>query len=425
MIGVVADDITGASDIGVLFTKRGYRVVLLSNLEDARSLQWGGEQPDVLVVDTDSRLTDRDEVYRRTRRAARLLKEQGCEQFFGKVCSVFRGNVGAVFDGLLDELAEEFAIVVLGFPKNGRTTVDGVHYVHGEKLEQSAFRNDPVHPMTDSHLPSILQRQTDRKVGAVDYRWVRKGAKDLRSHILHERTQFNYVIVDVAEQDDLKVIAEAGSDFPVICGSSAIAEEYVPLLGRSRRVVPRLRQGQGVLGVAGSLTPQTRSQIAFLQHHGEHVVEFDTALMMESKVDYERHRAELIRHCCELLREDRLVTVFASNTSRAVADTLMGGRRQGSSDLEIFRRVSSQLAGVAAAIVKESGVRRLLVAGGDTSAQVCRRIGISQLEIIREIEPGVPLMVSMAGIVAGVVLKSGSFGSEDFFCAAAAALRAL
>lgn len=425
MIGVVADDITGASDIGVLFTKQGYRVVMLSNLRKSMPVDWGGDRPDVIIVDTDSRLMERGDVYRVTRSAAQWLKEQGCEQFFGKVCSVFRGHVGAVFDALLDELAEEFAVVVLGFPKNGRTTVDGVHYVHGEKLEQSGFRNDPVHPMTQSHLPSLLQQQTDRKVGAIDYRCVHKGAKALRDRIVRERRRFNYVIVDVAAQEDLKVIAEVVSNLPVICGSSAIAEEYPPL-GRSRKADPsRLSQGRGVLGVAGSLTPQTKSQIAFLKNLGEHTLELDTALMVVSPPDYERHKAELVRHCCELLEDDRLVMVFASNTRHALTATLTAARQKGISDLEIFRTVSSELASLGTAIIKQSGVRRLLVAGGDTSAQVCRGLGISQLEIIREIEPGVPLMLSTGGLMAGMVLKSGSFGSEDFFCTAAAALRAL
>src|SRR5699024_7786562 len=113
------------------------------------------------------RLDDGKTAYHKVFHATKDIQTAGALQFFNKTCSVFRGNIGAEFDAMLDALDEEFAVVVLGFPGNGRQTIDGIHYVHGEKLEESQFKSDPVHPMKESNLVDILQSQTKRKVGSI------------------------------------------------------------------------------------------------------------------------------------------------------------------------------------------------------------------------------------------------------------------
>jgi uncharacterized protein YgbK (DUF1537 family) len=128
------------------------------------------------------------------------LRDAGCRQFHNKTCSVFRGNIGAEFDAMLDALGLEFAVVALGFPKNGRQTIDGIHYVHGKRLEESEFRHDPVHPMTRSDLVGILGSQTRRTVGLIDHRVVSQGPDALRRALAGARGQVNYVIVDVVDQ---------------------------------------------------------------------------------------------------------------------------------------------------------------------------------------------------------------------------------
>src|SRR5690606_11025088 len=172
----------------------------------------------------------------------------------------------------LDALGQEFAVVVLGFPKNGRQTIDGIHYVRGVKLEESEFRNDPAHPMRRSNLVEILQSQTRRTVGLIDHRVVAQGEDALREAIEAARERWNYVIVDVVDQDALKTIAWAVRDCPVLCGSSAIAEELPAAWGvqPAERVetLPRPVEGLGVLCAAGSLMPQTAAQIEHLRARG-------------------------------------------------------------------------------------------------------------------------------------------------------------
>ena len=186
--------------------------------------------PDVAILNTNSRLDPAGLAYDKVQAATRQLQAAGCRQFFNKTCSVFRGNIGAEFDSMLDALEQEFALVVLGFPRNGRLTIDGVHYVHGVRLEESEFRNDPVHPMTHSNLVDILGSQTRRRVARIGHDVVERGPAALRREIAALRSRCNYLILDVADQAALATIARAAGDYPVLCGSSALAEELPQLV---------------------------------------------------------------------------------------------------------------------------------------------------------------------------------------------------
>src|SRR5688572_16405314 len=233
-MGVVADDVTGSNDIGIMFAKSGYLTHIYSFKEDAFSFlspKDNQNAPDILILDTNSRLDPPEVAYKKVFAATRELQQAGCRQFHNKTCSVFRGNIGAEFDAMLDALGLEFAVVVLGFPKNGRTTVEGLHYVHGKKLEDSEFRRDPIHATLRSDLVGILQSQTKRRVALVTHEVVDRGAEALRSEIQRMHTQCQYLILDVTDQAALTAIARAVCDEPVLCGSSAIAEELPAVWG--------------------------------------------------------------------------------------------------------------------------------------------------------------------------------------------------
>ncbi|MDE6985090.1 MAG: four-carbon acid sugar kinase family protein, partial [Lachnospiraceae bacterium] len=138
---VIADDVTGANDIGIMYAGAGLDTYVYSLGADSAQPY---RQCDVLVVDTDSRFDTHSTAYRKVYEALLKIPREGVRQYVNKQCSVFRGNIGAEFDAMLDALSEEFAVVVLGFPDNGRTTVNGIHYVFGTRLAQSQLSTDPV-----------------------------------------------------------------------------------------------------------------------------------------------------------------------------------------------------------------------------------------------------------------------------------------
>ncbi len=426
--GVVADDITGANDIGSMFAKGRYLVhVYASEGVDRMQSFIADKQPDVSIVDTNSRLDTPAVAYDKVFTATHRLRQTGCRRFFNKTCSVFRGNIGVEFDAMLDALDEEFAVVVLGFPKNGRLTIDGVHYVHGVRLQDSPFRDDPIHPATESNLVDILQAQTRRRVGLLNHQVIAEGADVLRARVAALRSSCNYVILDVPDQASLTTIARAVGDCRVLCGSSALAEELPRVWGAGHE---RANQDElppaditGILCAAGSLTPQTRAQIQYMKGHGFPTVELDTlALFTPGGQAAEIER--IVAFAVQYLATGRDVLVYAAGEPAIVEQTQAEGTRRGLTRAEVGRMVEDTLAKVVARALDASEGRRLVVAGGETSAAISRELGVQGLRIWKEIQPGLPSCVSLTVPPLLMVLKSGSFGSADFLVQALDHLRA-
>lgn len=421
-MGVVADDITGANDIGSMFAKWGYVTHVYPHTGFEAQVQ---DAPDVCILDTNSRLDDAQTAYDKVFRATKALGALGCARFHNKTCSVFRGNIGAEFDAMLDALDEDFAVVVLGFPKNGRTTIDGIHYVRGVRLEESEFRADPVHPMTRSDLVGILQSQTRRRVALLDYRAVQGGS--LRQQIAALRGKTNYLILDVTSQDDLKAIAGAVQDVRVLCGSSALAEEIPAYWGppAADPHPPPLAQrpGLGIVCAAGSLMPQTAAQIRHIQQQGAAALTLDSRCLFDDAARAEESQ-RLAEAAARIMSAARDVVVHTANTPEAVAAARAEGAKHGLSSTAVSRRVSEGLAEVVAQIVQQTGQNRLLIAGGETAAAVCGRLGVAGMRVWKEIQPGLPSCITLTAPARMLVLKSGSFGTADFFEKAIAHLRA-
>lgn len=415
MIGVIADDITGSNDIGSMFSKANYLTYVYGWEAYEGKKDNNRKNPDVLIFDTDSRFDDPQTAYDKVFQATRLVKEMGAEQLINKTCSVFRGNIGAEFDAMLDALGEEFAVVVLAFPKNGRRTINGIHYVHGKKLEESEFRNDPMHPMAESNLVEILQSQTNRKVSLIDLDTIRQGASVLKEKISQLKNDFHYVILDAAEQSDLRIIAEATKESRVLCGSSALAEELAVVLGGKSSPPISLPpyNGEGVFCAAASLMPQTKQQIEYMRRHGAFVLELPTLELF----DEERRKSlssSLVNELSERLKAGKDAVLHSSNDPEAVKATKEKGAASGLKAPEVSRLVSRTIASIVADVLERTGQNRLVTAGGDTSAAVCEKLGISQMRVWQEISPGLPSCLSFSEPPLWLVLKSGSFGGEDF-----------
>lgn len=419
MIGVIADDITGSNDIGVMFAKSNY-IVDIYSYSPSSSPQVKKGNKDVLIFDTDSRLDDEKTAYNKVFQATKDIQTAGAAQFINKTCSVFRGNIGAEFDAMLDALEEEFAVVVLGFPKTGRTTVNSVHYVYGERLQDSQFKDDPIHPMKKSNLVNILQAQTKRKVGAIHYSIIKKGSTAIKQQIqqLKAEKEIQYVILDITDQTDLYEIAKAVDQEKVICGSSALAEEIPQVRTRQRLreaflPLPPKETGKGLLCAAGSLMPQTYQQIHYMRQQGNLIVELDTIDFVTSD-----HKHQLINQMIEQIvsniNDGKNVVLHSSNTAEKVRATKHEAAIRGWDNTKVSKIISEAIATITSEVMKKTGQYRFVIAGGDTSATVCKVLGIQGMRVWQEIQPGLPSCVSHTDPSYFFVLKSGSFGNETF-----------
>ncbi len=418
--GVIADDVTGSNDIGAKLVQGGLGATLYSYPWDAASLCAN----DAIILDTDGRIQGCEEAYRRAYQAAEQLSSMGATQFFAKTCSVFRGNIGAQFDGILDALGEDFAPVVLGFPQNGRTTVEGMHYVYGQRLELSPFKDDPLHPATTSDLGEIIRRQSPRKTHNVTLNDMRRGHSHVAHLIKAARSEGGYLIFDVQQEDDLRFIASMIYSEPVICGASAIAEHvaryFLPSRAHKRPVKSAKPSPFGTLIAAGSLTPQTRMQIDYLHSAGMPVLALNASALFGKEAG--KRQSELVHEACTLLRAGRNVILYTAASPDDLMAVRAAGSEAGLSGAQTSKLVSQELANLCRATYRHLEVVRTVVMGGDTSGSFCTAMGIRGMDIGEEIEPGVPVCYPIDGFPRPIVLKSGSFGGEDFLNKALLAL---
>lgn len=414
MIGVVADDVTGANDIGLMFAKHGYKTEVFSSFNEIDPSQ---VRADVLILDTNSRCDNPALAYDKVLTATKLLTVCNCRTLIKKTCSVFRGNIGSEFDGMLDAAGADFAVVVAAFPKNGRITKNGQHIVHGRPLAESEFRKDPVHPMQTGDLREIIAQQSKRPLHLLDYQTVAQGVAAIKGSINEAKKKGGYLVCDVTNQNDLKLIAEAVAAEPFLFGSSALAEELPPFwpapeVGLSLNDLPR--GGFGSLIVAGSVTPQTKKQVAFAKQAGIPTAELNTRLLFQDATKAAELR-RLVSWAAQRLRTNQPVLIYGAHQSEDIEGTYQAAQREGLNKLEANHAVSETLGEISKAIIEQTTVKRLIVAGGETSADVCRSLGITGNLVLKEIEPGLPSGLSRGRHQLLVVLKSGSFGSPDFF----------
>lgn len=410
-VGIVADDITGANDVGAMLARNGYVCTVMSLAEGPVPEDFEGS--DALVINTGSRLDTPEEAAEKSARAAAFLRGMGCERFSAKTCSVFRGNIGASLDAVQDAVDAACTMVVLGFPANGRTTLHGVHYVNGVPLEKTAFAADPVNPMHQSRLKDILAQQSERESAEFPYEWLELPVEKQQEMLEELKARARYILFDVRDDRDLHLIARLIRGERSIAGASAIFGALPQAWGCATAPVPCPFHPSvpGTLIVSGSLTPQTRAQTAVLRAQGTPCVTLDPVLLLEDGLEalYDRLAGELTAS----LSAGQSVLLCADQDNGRAADA---AARRKMDSRTLGRRITSALSLLAGRACRASGVRRVLVAGGETSDWVSAALGVRSMRIWEELEPGIPLMTGRTrdGEELLLVFKSGSFGSDGF-----------
>lgn len=388
-LALIADDLTGAMDTGLQFSKYGLETLVLMNWDELPDAQ-------VVVVDTDSRDAPASQARQRATLAARLLQGRA---LYKKVDSTMRGNVGYELRAILEVWQPRAIVVAPAFPRAGRTTLWGYQRVNGQPLELTFFAHDPRWPMTESHLPTLLMQQAGCEVGHVGLEDVRRGMDSLMS-ALQARPE-RIIVVDAVEQDHLRTIAQAlvalGERW-LPCGSAGLAEEWAQALGVEREARPPAPPSDGgpVLLVAGS---RNEAMLEQMTHAGQVLglsrVELDARRVYDTDAEVGR----LAQSCMALLSEGRDV-ILTSSFAPLVAGA--GGL------------VARALAEAVVQVVARQRLGGLFLSGGDIAIAVCRALGVRALRIAKEVQPGIPGGQLLGGRCDGlrVVTKAGGFGNR-------------
>jgi uncharacterized protein YgbK (DUF1537 family) len=411
LLGAVADDLTGATDLALMLAREGMRTIQVVGVPD-EGLDIG--DADAIVVALKSRTIPAADAVTQSLAAAEWLIAGGAEQIIFKYCSTFdstpEGNIGPVLDALQARLAAPLTIACPAFPANGRSVYQGHLFVGDMLLSDSPMKDHPLTPMTDSNLVRVLSGQSKSSVGLVPFKTVERGAVAIRAAFdkaMHDGHRA--VIVDALTDDHLRLIGEATADMKLITGGSGIALG----LPENFRMAGKLRAASGTTGfqapagrgvvLAGSCSAATRRQVAAAIASGVPAYKIDPLSIASGKITAQAV-VEWIRSRTEPLP---LVYSSADPSEVSAAQEALGRQAAG--------EIVEELLGLVAVELRAQGFHRFIVAGGETSGAVVNAFGVPALRIGPEIDPGVPWTVSVGSQPVALALKSGNFGADDFF----------
>lgn len=407
LLGCIGDDFTGSSDLANTLAKEGMRTVQYSGVPKgaaAADVQAG-------VIALKSRSIAPQEAVRQSLEALAWLRAQGCAQIFFKYCSTFdstpQGNIGPVADALAEALDAEQVIVCPAFPGAGRSIYQGYLFVKDALLNESGMQNHPLTPMTDANLRRLMAAQSRHSVGLVPAEVVFAGPDAIAARLAAEQAAgHRMIVVDALRDADLRAIGAAAKGLPLITGGSGVALGLPATFGIAPAPVPWRAQAGRAAVLSGSCSTATRGQIA--HHLARH-----PGLKIEAGavIDGSQTPQEVAQW---LARTDGLPLAYSSADPAEVAQiqTRFGAGTAAHALEQFFGQTAVHLV--------QLGVTRILTAGGETSGAVVEALGLETLEIGPEIDPGVPAL--RAGETLVIALKSGNFGSEDYFGKAAAIL---
>eukprot|EP01034_Spumella_vulgaris_P042546 gene42546-52766_t len=374
---------------------------------------------DAVVVALKSRTIAAAEAIAQSLDALKWLQAQGAQQIYFKYCSTFdstpEGNIGPVTEALMDALGTDFTIATPAFPDNGRTVFKGYLFAGNVLLNESGMQNHPLTPMQDANLVRVMQAQTKRKVGLIDYKTVVLGAAAIRERIAALRAEgVGVAVVDATSNDDLHLLGPALKDMPLVTAGSGVAIGLPANFGLEPSLqasqLPAAGGWQAV--VSGSCSLATNAQVAHFKASGRPAMAINPAALMHGQSDAVVQ--QVLAWAAPLL-QDGPVLVYSTAEPEAVkaVQTQLGVAEAGA-------LVEHALAAVARGLA-DLGVKQLVVAGGETSGACVQALGVAQLQIGPQIDPGVPWCHAPSGV--HITLKSGNFGTEDFFSKAFGVLR--
>lgn len=427
ILGVIADDHTGATDVASMLVRSGLRTVQIIGVPSAST---DAGDVDAVVIALKSRTIPPPEAIEQSLAALRWLQQRGVQRFYFKYCSTFdstsHGNIGPVADALMHALGTHYSIACPAFPENQRTIFKGHLFVGDVLLSDSGMRNHPLTPMTDANLVRVLQAQSRCKVGLLSHLQVAKGVVSLKQVVEQKITEAQKEtpgVIDIADaitNDDLMVLGHALADVPLVTAGSGLAlglaAAYIDrgLVKADAHAAQLPAAGGKAVVISGSCSVATNAQVKHWIASSKPAMKIDAREIAGSQPVVQQ---VLDWHAQQ--KETCLIYATSPPEEVAALQKEFGANSLGEQIEHCFAEIAQGL------IAQQ--VRRFVVAGGETSGAVVNALGVQSLKIGATIDPGVPWTAGQVGkplldtaVPVLLALKSGNFGTDDFFAKALA-----
>ncbi|EBQ0837221.1 3-oxo-tetronate kinase [Salmonella enterica] len=413
MLGIIADDFTGATDIASFLVENGLSTVQLNGIPENDTFI----EAQALVISLKSRSCPPEEAVALSLQALTWLQKQGCTQFYFKYCSTFdsttQGNIGPVTDALLAALDEKLTVISPALPVNGRTVYQGYLFVMGQLLSDSGMRNHPITPMTDSYLPRLMEAQASGRCAVINSDTINLGAGAVKERLEQLAGQgINYAVLDTLNEQHLLTQGEALKYMKLITGGSGLAiglARQWAKIGEKNATAAGKPQGQKAVVLSGSCSAMTNKQVTCYRHQApSQPIDINRCLNHDERARY----AEELSSWVESSSCGDLAPLLYAT---AEPDVLKKNQQQYGNQAS-SHAIEALFSDVAARL-QQRGFQRFIIAGGETSGVVTQTLDIKAFHIGPCISPGVP-WVRAINLPISLALKSGNFGDEDFFARA-------
>lgn len=406
---IIADDLTGANDTGVQFVNKGVPVLVLTGKTD--DLRQHVKEFQVLVVNTESRHLLSGEAAEKVRTVTEAALAAGVSHFYKKTDSTLRGNIGSELEALMDALRCKILPFVPAFPKLRRTTHDGYHYVDGKLLHQTIFAKDPLEPIKESYVPSILKRQTSVRTKSLS-----RAAIQLRSRVKVFDEAGIYVL-DASTDGDLSEIGEflrRENQLKAVAGSAGFAACLPNLFEWERRPTTWKSPGGNMLVISGSVNEVSLRQLSQAEAAGFAAMTLPPeVLVSESGSRSTAARAEIDK-IVALNAQRKDVILRSIEKAEDLEKCVQLGRRKGIEAKQLHLRIAENLGQIGGQVLKSTDFKLITVFGGDTLIEIARSLNWFGLLPQHEIMPGIT--VSKVAESEGdwlLITKAGGFGQEN------------
>ena len=412
LLGVIADDFTGATDIASFLVENGLSTVQLNGVPDSDA----AVEAQAVVISLKSRSCPTEQAVAQSLQALAWLQRQGCQRFYFKYCSTFdstaRGNIGPVTDALLDALGESQTVISPALPVNGRTVYQGYLFVMDQLLSESGMRNHPVTPMTDSNLLRLMEAQAAGRCGLIDAAVMDTGADGVRARLQQLAQQgVRYVVLDTLNEQHLLTQGAALKAMKLVTGGSGLAiglARQWAQPGQTQAQAAGAPQGEKAVVLSGSCSTMTNKQVArYRQQAAAQAIDVARCIGEDERARYARELSDWV----QAQRGDLAPLLYATAEPEALRQT------QQQYGVDIASQAVEALFAALVQLLHQAGFRRFIVAGGETSGVVTQALAIRGFHIGPCISPGVPWVRAIEQPVS-LALKSGNFGDENFFARA-------
>ena len=403
-IGVIADDFTGASDAASFLVKSGAKTIMFNEVPEGIEFDC-----DAVVIALKTRSVKPDDAISQTKKAIKFLKEINCEKIYFKYCSTFdstpKGNIGIIGDYLMEYLNVPYTLLCPSLPINGRIVKDGILYVNGVKLDESPLKNHPLNPMWDSYIPNLMKDQSKYNCYTIS----QDELNNRFDFIINELSNINehfYLVPDYKNDEDGYNIGLKFNNLKFITGGSGLLEFILDRSELKQEMKLSKNTVEKAVILCGSCSKATKNQVHEYVRFGGTTFAIDANELIDGNLKYK----DILDF---ILNSNDTVLVYSDAIDKDMSEIRKTTNFKLASKLleEVFAKLSKEL-------VKE-GYNRIIVGGGETSGAITKELNFDGFYIGESIDPGVPELYPLKNDEITLILKSGNFGSDDFFIKAA------